>query len=546
MKILLQGGSVADGENMTVRRADVLVADGKIAAVGEGLSSDGAEVLDCTGLIVTAGYTDAHVHVESGMVLPEAFGDAVMPFGTTAIIADPHEVVNVAGGEGLKVFLKECDRARIDIFVCLPSGVPATPLDTNGAGRFTAADMAPFLSHPRVVGLGEVMCFRDAAEGEPEMVAKIALFKGKTVDGHTSGMPESMLDAYVAAGVCNDHECASKESMFARYDRGMNIYIREGSAARNASDLLDGVKERGLDIGRFAFCTDDKHLATIAREGHISYIAALAREKGFGWGEIARMASYDPALYYGLSDRGNIREGMRADIVATSDDARHVRYVLKDGELVAKDHKLILKHTKSEDKPAVFENTVHLRNFSAEDFSVPERLKNVAIGLVDGQLLTELVRVDEGEEGLNILATAERHGRNGNLSVCHLKGYGVKGGAVATSISHDSHNAVCAGDNGADMALALRRLKEIGGGYVIAAGGKIAAELPMPAFGLMATGGAEEVSRRIEEMERVAHAMGVNPGVDAFTTLSFVALPVIPRMRLLDTGLYDTGEEKFL
>ena len=546
MEILLQGGSVADGENMTVRRADVLVADGKIAAVGEGLSSDGAEVLDCTGLIVTAGYTDAHVHVESGMVLPEAFGDAVLPFGTTAIIADPHEVVNVAGGEGLKVFLKECDRARIDIFVCLPSGVPATPLDTNGAGKFTAADMMPFLSHPRVVGLGEVMCFRDAAEGEPEMAAKIALFKGKTVDGHTSGMPESMLDAYVAAGVCNDHECASKESMFARYDRGMNIYIREGSAARNASDLLDGVKERGLDIGRFAFCTDDKHLATIAREGHISYIAALAREKGFGWGEIARMASYDPALYYGLSDRGNIREGMRADIVATSDDARHVRYVLKDGELVAKDHKLILKHTKSEDKPAVFENTVHLRNFSAEDFSVPERLKNVAIGLVDGQLLTELVRVGEGEERLNILATAERHGRNGNLSVCRLKGYGVKGGAVATSISHDSHNAVCAGDNGADMALALRRLKEIGGGYVIAAGGKIAAELPMPAFGLMATGGAEEVSRRIEEMERVAHAMGVNPGVDAFTTLSFVALPVIPRMRLLDTGLYDTEAGAFL
>lgn len=546
MKILLQGGSVADGENMTVRRADVLVADGKIAAVGEELSSDGAEVLDCTGLIVTAGYTDAHVHVESGMVLPEAFGDAVLPFGTTAIVADPHEVVNVAGGEGLKVFLKECDRARIDIFVCLPSGVPATPLDTNGAGKFTAADMTPFLSHPRVVGLGEVMCFRDAAEGEPEMAAKIALFKGKTVDGHTSGMPESMLDAYVAAGVCNDHECASKESMFARYDRGMNIYIREGSAARNASDLLDGVKERGLDIGRFAFCTDDKHLATIAREGHISYIAALAREKGFGWGEIARMASYDPALYYGLSDRGNIREGMRADIVVTSDDARHVRYVLKDGELVAKDHKLILKHTKSEDKPAVFENTVHLRNFSAEDFSVPERLKNVAIGLVDGQLLTELVHADEGEEGLNILATAERHGRNGNLSVCHLKGYGVKGGAVATSISHDSHNAVCAGDNGADMALALRRLKEIGGGYVIAAGGKIAAELPMPAFGLMATGGAEEVSRRIEEMERVAHAMGVNPGVDAFTTLSFVALPVIPRMRLLDTGLYDTEAGAFL
>ena len=546
MKLLLKGGMVADGEDMAVRRLDVLVEGDRIAAVGEDLPADGAQVLDCTGLVIVAGYVDAHVHIESGMVLPEAFGDAVLPFGTTAVIADPHEVVNVAGAAGLKVFLRECGKSRADVFVCLPSCVPATPLDTNGAGKFLAEDMRPFLSDRRVVGLGEVMCFRDAAEGEPEMAAKIALFKGKTVDGHTSGMPESMLDAYVAAGVCNDHECASKESMFARYDRGMNIYIREGSAARNASDLLDGVKERGLDIGRFAFCTDDKHLATIAREGHISYIAALAREKGFGWGEIARMASYDPALYYRLSDRGNIREGMRADIVVTSDDARHVRYVLKDGDLVAKDHKLILKHTKGEDKPTVFENTVHLRNFSAEDFAVPERLKNIAIGLVDGQLLTELVRVDEGEEGLNILATAERHGRNGNLSVCHLKGYGVKGGAVATSISHDSHNAVCAGDNGADMALALRRLKEIGGGYVIAAGGKIAAELPMPAFGLMATGGAEEVSRRIEEMERVAHAMGVNPGVDAFTTLSFVALPVIPRMRLLDTGLYDTEAGAFL
>lgn len=546
MKLLLKGGMVADGEDMTVRRLDVLVEGGKIAAVGEDLSVDGAQVLDCTGLVTVAGYVDAHVHIESGMVLPEAFGDAVLPFGTTAVIADPHEVVNVAGAAGLEVFLRECGKSRADVFVCLPSCVPATPLDTNGAGKFLAEDMRPFLSDRRVVGLGEVMSFRDAAEGAPEMAEKLALFKGRTVDGHTSGMPESMLDAYVAAGVCNDHECASKEGMFARYDRGMNIYIREGSAARNASDLLDGVKERGLDIGRFAFCTDDKHLATIAREGHISYIAALAREKGFGWGEIARMSSYDPCLYYGLSDRGNVRAGMRADIVVTSDDARHVRYVLKDGELVAKDHKLILKHTKYEDKTAVFENTVHLRDFSAEDFTVSERLKDVAIGLVDGQLLTELVRVGEGEERLNILATAERHGRNGNLAVCYLKGYGVKGGAVATSISHDSHNAVCAGDNGEDMALALRRLKEIGGGYVIAAGGKVAAELPMPAFGLMATGGAEEVSRRIEEMERVAHAMGVNPGVDAFTTLSFVALPVIPRMRLLDTGLYDTEAEKFL
>ena len=466
MKYILKGGFVADGETREVKRADVLISDGLVAAVGSGIAADGAESVDCTGLVVAAGFIDAHVHIESGMVLPEAFGEAILPFGTTAIIADPHEVVNVAGAAGLREFMQECGKSPADVFICLPSGVPATPLDTNGAGKFLAADMREFVGDPAVVGLGEVMCFRDAAEGKPEMADKIALFRGRTIDGHTSGMPESMLPAYAAAGVNNDHECASKEAMYARYACGMNIYVREGSAARNASELLDGIKERGLDLSRFAFCTDDKHLATIAAEGHISYIAALARSKGFGWGEIACMS---------------------------------------------------------------------------------ERLEHVALKLVDGQLLTEKACIAGREEnGVNLLATAERHGRNGNLSVCYIAGYGICGGAVATSISHDSHNAVCAGDNGADMALALARLRDIGGGYVIAADGKIAGELPMPAFGLMATGSAAEVAEGIARMERIAHSMGVNPGIDAFTTLSFVALPVIPRLRLLDTGLYDTGEEKFL
>lgn len=546
MSLLLRGGRVADGETREVFEADVLVADGVIRAVGKGLAADDAEVIDCTGLIIAAGFADAHVHIESSMVLPEAFGEAILPFGTTVIIADPHEVVNVAGAAGLRLFMGECAKSPADVFVCLPSGVPATELDTNGAGKFLAEDMKEFISDPRVVGLGEVMRFRDAAEGKPEMAEKIALFRGKTVDGHTSGMPESMLDAYVAAGVTNDHECASKEAMFARYDRGMNIYIREGSAARNASDLLDGVKERGLDISRFAFCTDDKHLATIAKEGHISYIARMARAKGFGWGEIACMSSYNPCRYYGLSDRGNVRAGLRADIVAVSEDGSRVHYVVKDGKLAAVDQKLVFNREKHSDKHCVFENSVHLREFSAKDFEVPDRLKNVAVGLVDGQLLTEKVPLCGEEEGLNLLATAERHGKNGNLSVCLLKGYGIRGGAVATSVSHDSHNAVCAGDNGADMAVALNRLREIGGGYVVVGRGKIAGELPMPAFGLMALGGAEETAAEIDALERTAHSMGVNPRVDAFTTLSFVALPVIPRLRLLDTGLYDTEEEKFL
>lgn len=548
MKYLLKGGFVADGESRTVFPADVLMIGGRIAAVGQGLSAEDAETLDCGGCVITAGFVDAHVHVESSMVLPRAFGEAILPFGTTAVIADPHEVVNVAGAKGLSLFLEECELSRVDVFVCLPSGVPATPLDTNGGGKFLAEDMRPFLSHPRVVGLGEVMCFADAANGEPEMAAKLALFKGRTVDGHTSGMPDDMLAAYVAAGVKNDHECASKESMFARYDMGMNIYIREGSAARNASDLLDGVKERGLDISRFAFCTDDKHLATIAAEGHISYIASMAIGKGFGWGEIAAMASFNPCRYYGLSDRGNVRAGLRADVVAMREDGTRVELVFKDGELVARSQKLVSKNTKRDDKHAVFENTVHLKDIPPEAFVLPERLKKTGIGLVDGQLLTvkEEFESEQLSEGEDLLATAERHGKNGNLAVCRLKGYGIRGGAIATSVSHDSHNAVCAGDNGRDMSIALARLREIGGGYVIVSEGKVAGELSMPAFGLMATGDAEEVSAAIARLEEMAHAMGVNKGVDAFTTLSFVALPVIPRMRLLDTGLYDVEEGRFL
>lgn len=545
--LLLKGGRVADGERRTLETLDVLVRDGVIEKVGSNLVSADAEVVDCTGFVVTAGYIDAHVHVESGMVLPEAFGEAVLCQGTTAIIADPHEVVNVAGGEGLRLFMKMCDRSPADIFVSVPSCVPATPLDTNGAGKFLAADMEEFVDDPRVVGLGEVMSFYDAAEGKPEIADKIALFKrhDKTIDGHTSGMPEGLLDAYVAAGVENDHECDSEAGMCARYEKGMNIYIREGSAARNASEILDGIKRRGLDISRFAFCTDDKHLATIAKEGHISYIVAMALEKGFSWGEAAAMASYNASRFYRLNDRGNVRAGLRADLVVASPDARRTHLVLKDGEIAAVDQKSVIKYTECDDEPLVFENTVEMRKFSAKDFVVPDRLKNVAIGLVDGQLLTEKAEVAESERP-NLLATAERYGRNGNLAVCFLKGYGIEDGAVATSVSHDSHNAVCAGSDGENMAVALNRLSETGGGYVIAKGGKVIAELPMPAFGLMAVGGAEETARKIDDMENIAHSMGVNRGVDAFTTLSFVALPVIPRLRLLDTGLYDTGEEKFL
>lgn len=544
-RICLKGGLVADGGTRSVYAADVLVADGKIVAVGEGLLGD-AEI-DVRGLIVTAGFADAHVHIESGMILPPAFGEAVLPHGTTVLVTDPHEVVNVAGAKGLGEYLDLAAASPADVYTALPSSVPATPLDTNGAGKFLAEDMRPFMSRPDVVGLGEVMCFYDAAAGEKEIADKIALARaaGKAVDGHTAGMPAELTDAYVAAGVQNNHECTSEEELLRLYRAGMNIYIREGSAAHNAGVLLRAVKKHGLDTGRFAFCTDDKHLSSIAAEGHIDTIVRMALREGFGWGDTAAMASANAARFYKLGGKGRPAVGYDADLVVLTQDASEVRLVMKGGEIVAKDGKAVMNSAKRAYKLPVFENTVKLPELSEEMFEVPERLRGVAMGLTDGELLTTLEKADD-PGSLCLLATIERHGKNGGHAVCLLKNYGLARGAVATSVSHDSHNVVCAGKNARDMIVACRRLSEIGGGYVIAEGGRVVDELPLPAYGLMALGGAEETAAAIARTAESAHALGVGRGIDPFTTLSFVALPVIPRLRLLDTGLYDTETRSFL
>ncbi len=547
--LLLQNGNVVDGQTRRIVRADVLVRDGVIVEVGENIADRDCRVIDCTGKTVTAGYVEAHVHTESSMVLPFAFGEAVLPHGTTAVIADPHEIVNVAGADGLRYFLDAAAQSPIDIFTVVPSSVPATPYDTNGAGEFLAEDMQEFVSRDDVVGLGEVMCFGDVVARKKTIMDKIALFRqaGKTIDGHTAGMPDGMLDAYMSAGVNNDHEYSDMQAMMERYNRGMNIYVREGSAARNARSLLEYIFANRLDTSKFALCTDDKHLATIAAEGHISYIVAMARAIGFDWGAVAQMASYNPCRYYGLSERGNIRKGYKADIVVTNDEGTKEFYVIKSGRVVACDGQL------TEPKPQQpaqtdFENTVKFRDVTAADFVVPQSLHGIALALTDGQLLTSLAKYesDSDWQALPMLANIERYGKSGNIAVCRIAGYGIRGGAVATSVSHDSHNVICAGDNAEDMALACNRLKAIGGGYVIARNGAIAGELAMPAFGLMSALDAESTSEIIAGLEKTAHAMGINPNIDAFTTLSFVALPVIPSVRLLDTGLFDVDNGKFI
>lgn len=545
LDILLRNGNVVDSATGLVTKADVGIAGGVIAFVGnadEQTAADAEVVIDCTDMMVAPGFVDSHVHIESSMVLPATFGKAVLPWGTTTVIADPHELVNVGGAEALRLFLSETDKAQVSIFTVVPSCVPSTAFETNGAGHFTAEQMKPFLHDKRIVGLGEVMSFGDVVNGDLEMLAKLSLFKGRPIDGHTAGIDEALVDAYVSHGISNDHECYDEAGVLARYHKGMNIYIREGSAARNADALLACVKKHRLDVAKFSFCTDDKHLSTIAKEGHISYIVRKALLMGFTWGEVAKMASLNPCQYYHLDRRGNVREGYVADVVITDRLCSAISCVIKDGNIVKPS-----SDEKQKEEQEQFANTVKFRQLSALDFQMTEVAQRNAIKIVDGQLLTERVQLESGQyRGMNMLATVERHGKNGNIAVCPLLGYGIIHGAVATSVAHDSHNVICAADSAADMAVACNRLREIGGGYVIVSKGEVVDEFALPCYGLMSALGIHDAIAGISRLERKAQELGVNPNIDPFITLSFLALPVIPEIRLLDTGLYDVTHSQFL
>lgn len=558
--LVLRGGSAVFAEEGKIRRCDIGIKDGKIAAIGDFDSDCAKREIDCSGNYVAPSFMDAHVHIESSLLSPGEFAKTVLPHGTTCVIADPHELVNVGGAAALDAFLDMASAACIDIFTAVPSSVPATPFDTNGAGEFSASDMQKYAHRSDVCGLGEVMCYDEVLKGDRAVFDKIKLFEHKTVDGHTAGLDADNLRKYASAGIGNDHECVSFDDAELRLGCGLNVYIREGSAAHNTKDIVEGIlskRERKLEkyveyIAHVAFCSDDKHLSTIEKKGHISENVRIALRCGLPLADAVRIASYNPARFYNMPERGDIAVGMIADLVVLSDSlATDILYVIKDGETAAEKGTIRdfsrLNNTKDVTKHRFLQNSVNYKHFSESDFDVKFKIGDAAISLVARQLITEKVILDGKQaEKANILVTVERYGKNGNKALCPLLGYGICGGALATSFSHDSHNAVAAGDNARDIALALNRLREIGGGYVLVAGGRVSAELSLDAGGLVSSESAQYVQSRLNVLETAVKALGVNPDIDAFATLSFVALPVIPQVRLLDTGLFDVTERRFI
>lgn len=547
--LVLKNGNVLNVFSEEIIKQDVAIVDGIIAGVG---SYHGEREIDCTGKFIVPGFIDGHVHIESSMVSPLEFAGHIVRKGTTGVIADPHEIVNVSGKNGMDYILDASENIPIDVYAMIPSSVPATDFDTNGAGKFLAADMIPYKDNPRVLGLGEMMRFVDVLNEQQETMEKLAVFSDMVIDGHAPGITGNEVQAYRAAGIADDHECSTAEEALQKLRAGFHILIREGSGAKNLESLIAGFLKAGVSLENCMFCTDDKHLEDIEQEGHINHCIHKAIALGVPEIKAYKMASYNTAKFYGLKSQGAIGAGFQADIVIL-DKLEEVEpsLVLKRGNIVDEEW---LSSFHYELKDTTLLHTIHVGQLCKEDLFFAGKDSNHVLELVPNELLTlhrkERIPGENGvftpDENYGKLVVVERHGKNGKIGVCPIKGYGIKSGAVATSVSHDSHNIIAAGDNDEDILLAIEELKRIQGGYVIASKGQIVDILPLTISGLMSTDTSANIQEKAGIMVRKAREMGVPEGVDPFTTLSFMALTVIPEVRLTEAGLFDVNKMKFI
>ena len=525
---------------------DIAVAEGLIVGMG---SYQGRSEVDCTGKIVLPGFLDAHIHLESSLVSPTEFVKAVLPHGTTTVVTDTHEIANVMGTAGIEYMLQATEDLPVDVRFMLPSCVPATPLDESGAILdYRAIDS--FYDHPRVQGLAEMMNFVGAINGDEQTVEKIVAAKAhhKKIDGHAPDLQGNDLNAYIAAGVYSDHECHDVKDAIAKLERGQFIMIREGTAARNLEALMPLLTGKYAD--RCMFCTDDKHPNDLLEKGHIDYIVKKAISLGADPITAVKVACHNAARYFLLNNRGGISPGYLADFVIIDNFQNfNIEQVYKKGVLMV-DHGEIQEFPSPEIEPYLVERahkTFHVAALTAEDFA--EKRPRGIIGMVDGEITTVDAgysdRIDVEYDVLKI-AVVERHKNTHHIGIGYIQGYGLKSGAVATSISHDSHNIIVVGTNETDMAAAVNRVVELNGGIVVWDGGQSVAEVPLAIAGIMSDEPLVTVNEKLETAKDAAHKLGVNPGIDPFMTLSFMALPVIPSLRITTRGVFDVTTQSYV
>lgn len=546
--LVIKNANVVNVFTDEIVRTDVAVYEDVIIGVG---SYSGENEIDAGGAYLAPGFIDAHVHIESSMVIPSSFMKVIMPHGTTTVIADPHEIANVAGAAGIRAMYKLTDELPLRVLFMLPSCVPATPFEHSGA-KLVAEDMEQFMHKSRILGLGEVMDANSVINCSQEMLDKLRLFDKRPIDGHAPMLEGMGLNAYRVAGAFSDHECSTYEEAKQKLATGMNILLRIGSAANNMDGVLRRIAEEKLPTRNMMFCTDDKHIEDIRREGHINANARMAVAAGIDPIDAIKMASYNAARAYGIRGVGAIAPGYKADMVLLED--------LKDFKVKQVISRFGRPYTGEEQIPSpilptqVF-NSVRLPEISKYDLALRCHVSAPVIKMIPHQLVTELVyrdveRDENGcfipSEGMVKLAVIERHHATGSMAVGILEGLGIKHGAVASTVAHDSHNLVVAGDNDEDMLMAIESLRDCGGGYSVVSRGVVLARLPLPIAGLMTAAPVNDVLEIQQALLDALYSLGAKRDSDPLIALSFMALPVIPAVKLTDEGLFDAVNFKFI
>jgi len=539
--------NVVSGE---IYRTNIAIEDQLVIGIGTGYEAK--NIMDLNGLYASPGFIDGHVHIESSMVTVSQFARAVVPLGTTSVIADPHEIANVLGYEGIRFMMESAKYNPLNVFFTLPSCVPSTNLETAGS-QLRAFDILPFLREKWVVGLGEMMNFPGVIHGDAEVLDKIKISTEKRIDGHAPGVTGKDLNAYIAAGISSDHESTTPEEALEKLRLGMYVMIREGTGTKNLRDLITMVTPE--NSRRCIFCTDDRHPHDILNEGHINFMIKTAIEYGIDPIAAIRMATLNPAEYYNLRKLGAISPGNIADIVIIEDLQRlTIKKVFKNGRLVAENGKMEYEPLF---KPEVkIRSSVNIKWLEGDEFKIPAKSDRCrAIGLIPAQIVTEAIevkpKIEDGlvqsdpDQDLLRCYVVERHHASGNIGKGLVRGFGLKKGAIASSISHDSHNIVVVGVNDTDIFKAVAQINKMGGGLVVVQDGKVLEALELPIAGLMSTEALEFVNRKLQKLNQQTKRLGCTLA-DPFMAISFLALPVIPQLKITDLGLVDVNRFEFV
>jgi len=554
-EIVVKNGKIIDVFNGELIEEDIAIQDGVIIGIGQ---YEGENIIDAKGKYISPGFIDGHVHIESAMVTPQQFSKVVVPHGVTTVITDPHEIANVSGSAGIQFMIDSAKNLPLNIFFMLPSCVPATPFENAGA-TLSAQDLQSFYHEQSVLGLAEVMDFPSVFHQEQMMMEKLsdANRLGKKIDGHAAGISGDDLNVYATAGIKTDHECVTPAEAYERLKRGMYLMLREGSAARDVKALLPVITKR--NARRCLFVTDDKHIDDLIAEGSIDYNISLSIENGLDPITAYQMATLHAAECFGLVTKGAIAPGYDADFVFLDDlEAVKVNEVFIKGELIAENGHCVQTSYKEEMIPSALLNTIHIKEIGLNDIQItcPKEASANIIEIIPNKIITKHVveKVDsiDGYFQPSIpndqlkMAVIERHTSTGNIGLGIVKGFGLASGAIASTVAHDSHNMIALATNDQDLLKAVDALKAMGGGLVVVNEREVIASLPLEISGLMTTTPFIQINENLKQIDKALYEIGFSKNFNPFLTMSFLALPVIPELKLTDLGLFQVKDFKHI